>query len=357
MAQNQNNSASYEEILKQASKTGSSTKKLSKTYPAYIILILFVGLSFLVKDSFKDKVETETQASFNKAVNSVMMRADSKYRSNLQVLTSIQGLYDKYIDVVRDYFKLYSSVPTSTDKSIKSLMFVPILSRDEIDNHIFNMQRQGLWEYKVYPYSEKDAYMPVEFVEPFADAEANSGFDFTTNDEVKKSIEKARDNNIITATPVMQTLSNKKSDGFYLIAPVYKFETLKDDLSSRRQNFRGVVIQEIAVDEFFKGALGGNFPSDTSIIFEFYEIDGAKESRIFTSKNIDLLKENYTPIATKEILNIADRRIEVRFYTIPNFVDWFSRNLDIISFAVSLLLSFVFFGFILKGELSSHRKT
>ena len=73
-------------------------------------------LSFFIKDSFRNKVDSETKATFNKAVNSVMMRADNKYNSNLQVLTSIQGLYDAYIDVVRDYFKLYSSVPTTTKR-------------------------------------------------------------------------------------------------------------------------------------------------------------------------------------------------------------------------------------------------
>lgn len=344
---------SYEEILKSSARN-KGLKSFRRTYPAYIVLLLMITLSFFIKDSFKNKVETESKATFNKAVNSVMMRAENKYRSNLQVLTSIQGLYDAYIDVVRDYFKLYSSVPTSTNHSIKSLMYVSQVLPSDLDNHIFNMQRQGLWDYKIHPFQNKDVYYPVEFIEPLEKNIKNAGFDFATNEHVKYAIETARDDNRIIATNVMQTLSSS-SDGFYLIAPVYRQSSARNDINVRKQNIKGFIIQEIDVDNFFKDALGGNFPSDTSIIFEFVEKSGSKETQIFASKNYNLLKDNYTPITTKEILKIADKQFEVRFYTIPNFVDWFRRNLDMISFSASLLLSFVFFGFILSVITSRAR--
>lgn len=352
---NQNSANNYEAILKQAASSGK-VNRLSKTYPAFIVLILFVAISFLVRDSFQEKVNSDTQAAFDKAVNSVMMRVDNKYRSNLQVLTSIQGLYDAYVDVVRDYFKLYSSVPTTTNQSIKSLMFVPKIKNSELSDHIFNMQRQGLWDYKLHPQSEKEFYYPIEFIEPLERNEANAGFDFNSIAGVNSAIEKARDNNIITATNVAQTISNKDGEGFYLIAPIYLQNSARETLAQKIENFRGVVIQEIDADRFFKDALGGNFPSDTSIIFELVEIDGAKESLIFTSKNINQLdKKSFDGLITKQVINIADKKIEARFYTIPNFRDWFTANLHHISFGVSLLLSFVFFGFVYSVTTSRAR--
>lgn len=351
----QNSANNYETILKQAASS-EKINRISKTYPAFIVLILFVSLSFFIRDSFKEKVNTDTQAAFDKAVNSVMMRVDNKYRSNLQVLTSIQGLYDAYVDVVRDYFKLYSSVPTSTNQSIKSLMFVPKIKDSELNDHIFNMQRQGLWDYKLHPQSQKEFYYPIEFIEPLEHNEANAGFDFNSISGVNNAIEKARDNNIITATNVAQTISNKDGEGFYLIAPVYSQNAPRETHTQKNENFKGVVIQEIDADRFFKDALGGNFPSDTSIIFELVEIDGAKESLIFTSKNISKLdKKSFDGLISKQVVNIADKKIEARFYTIPNFRDWFTENLHNISFGVSLLLSFVFFGFVYSVTTSRAR--
>ncbi len=351
-----NNSANnYEAILKEASKTGK-VNKLSKTYPAFVVLILFVALSFFVRDFFQEKVQTDTQMSFDKSVNSVMMRVDNKYRSNLQVLTSIQGLYDAYVDVVRDYFKLYSSVPTTTNQSIKSLMYVPIIKDNQLADHIFNMQRQGIWDYKLHPEAKRDFYTPIEFIEPSEKNIVNAGFDFSSTEIVKNSIEKSRDNNEITATKVSQTLCNKTGDGFYLIAPIYTQKSLRETIAQRQENFRGVVMQEIDANAFFRDALGGNFPSDTSIMFELVQIDGPKESVIFTSKNISKFdKKTFEGLTTKLIIQIADRKIEARFYTIPNFKDWFTANLHNISFSVSLLLSFVFFGFVYSVTTSRAR--
>ncbi|MDD3124951.1 MAG: hypothetical protein PHV24_03865, partial [Candidatus Kapabacteria bacterium] len=104
---NTNSPDNLEAILQQAANKRHGSN-LKNTYPAYIVLVVFVIFSFLIRSFFKEKVETDNRIAFDKAVNSVTMRIDNKYRSNLQVLTSIQGLYDAYVDVVRDYFKLYS---------------------------------------------------------------------------------------------------------------------------------------------------------------------------------------------------------------------------------------------------------
>lgn len=341
---------SYESILKEASSKKAKTKGLGfkKTYSAYIVLILFIALSFLVKNFFKNKVETDSKVAFDKAVNSVMTRLNNKYNSNLQVVGSIQGLYDVYVDVVRDYFKLFSSVPTTSDSSIKTLMFVPKVPKNFLDEHIFNMKRQGLFDYTVHPLASRETYYPVEFIEPFSQKNiGNAGFDFMSQEAVKAAIETSANSNCYTATPIMQTLSGT-NNGFYLIAPVYKQFTNKADAESRKNNFTGSVIEEVDVNQFFKHALGGSFPSDTSIIFEIIEHNNGTEKQIFKSKNFALLNSGYTPIKSKEFLNLADRKLEVKFYTVPNFTDWFQRNLPNITFVTSLLLSFFLFGFILS---------
>ena len=162
-----------------------------------------------------------------------MTRLNNKYNSNLQVVTSIQGLYDVYVDVVRDYFKLFSSVPTTSDSSIKSIMFVPKVTNDFLQEHIFNMKRQGLFDYTLHPALTRDYYYPVEFIEPFSKNNLNNaGFDFMSQSEVKEAIEIARDSNMCSATPLLQTISGT-SKGFYIIAPIYKQFSDKSTLAAR----------------------------------------------------------------------------------------------------------------------------
>lgn len=350
-----NSANSYEAILKETSKSKTKVSGLNKTYPAFIALIIFVALSFYVRYSVKENYEKESLQAFNKAVGSVMMRVENKYNSNLQVLTSIQGLYDQYVEVVRDYFKLYSSVPTSTNASIKSLLYVPRISRAMASEHVFNMQRQALWDYKIYPNTGKDVIYPVEFVEPMDKNIRFAGFDFNSNEITKKAVEKAKDNNVITSTPVMKTLSMEKGGGLYIIAPAYKQGSSRNNPQERNNNYAGVVIEEIDVHTFFTDALGGKFPSDTVVLFEI--IDKQSETQqIFKSKNFDNFdKSELDGLATTEILKVADRDLEIKFSAVPTAAGWFKRNLHNVLFVVSLILSVLVFLFIFSITTSRAR--
>ncbi len=344
----------YEAILKETSQTKTKVNSFSKTYPAFIALIIFIALSFYVRQSIRENYESETKASFNKAVSSVMLRLENKYNSNLQVLTSIQGLYDEYVEVVRDYFKLYSSVPTNTNASIKSLMYIPRIPSNEVGNHVFNMQRQGLWDYAIHPLSANSILYPVEFIEPVEKNIKHAGFDFNTTSAEKAAIDKAKDNNVVTATKVGKTL-NMEDGAFYIIAPVYKEKSARSNKAERDANYSGVVVEEIDANRFFSDALGGNFPSDTSIVFELVDkADG--EVQVYKSKNFDNFKaEDLTLFNVTETLKIADRDIDVKFSTIPNYVDWVTRNLHNILFVASLVLSILLFLFIYSVTTSRAR--
>lgn len=351
-----NNSAnSYEAILQETSKSKTKVSGLNKTYPAFIALIIFIALAFYVRYTVKENYEKESQQSFTKAVGSVMMRIENKYNSNLQVLTSIQGLYDQYVEVVRDYFKLYSSVPTSTNASIKSLLYVPRISRSYASEHVFNMQRQALWDYKIYPNTGKDIIYPVEFVEPLDKNIRFAGYDFYSYEAGKVAIEKAKDNNIITSTPVDKTLSMENGGGLYIIAPVYKQDSPRGNKQEREQNYAGVVIQEIDVATFFNDALVGNFPSDTMVVFEIIDNQSATK-QIYKSKNFDqYAKEDLNSLSGTEILKVADRDIEIKFTAVPTAAGWLKRNLHNVLFVVTLILAVLIFLFIFSITTSRAR--
>lgn len=351
-----NNSAnSYEAILQETSKSKTKVSGFNKTYPAFIALIIFIALAFYVRITVKENYEKESKQNFTKAVGSVMMRIENKYNSNLQVLTSIQGLYDQYVEVVRDYFKLYSSVPTSTNASIKSLLYVPRISRTYVNEHIFNMQRQALWDYKIYPNTGKDIIYPVEFVEPLEKNIRFAGYDFYSYETGKAAIEKAKDNNIITSTPVDKTLSMENGGGLYIIAPVYKQDSPRGNEKEREQNYAGVVIQEIDVATFFNDALVGNFPSDTMVVFEIIDNQSATK-QIYKSKNFDqYTKEDLNSLSGTEILKVADRDIEIRFAAVPTADGWLKRNLHNVLFVVTLLLAVLVYLFIFSITTSRAR--
>src|SRR4030042_5519967 len=86
--------SSYEAILKQAIRQPMGWARLKKSYPAYIVLVLMVALSFLVWDFVGQKVHSDQQLAFDKAQNSVMTRLERRLLQVYQVLQSMRGLYD-----------------------------------------------------------------------------------------------------------------------------------------------------------------------------------------------------------------------------------------------------------------------
>jgi CHASE1-domain containing sensor protein len=391
-------SSSYESILKQASQQRNIIFKFSKTYPAYIILLVFLVISYFVWNFFGKQVETDRKMAFDKAVNSIVTRFDSKYQSSLQVLTSIAGLYDNLVEVVRDYFYLYSTVPTQTNPSIVSLMYAPVISNDKLkkEEFEFNAQRQTkLSEYKIFPESKENYYFPVYYIEPFKSNMYLAGYDLKSNKIAREAIIKARDGNNITATEVFEirspgkrtvvfeeakydTLKNpmgqidfidekfvkknidfdvKKQDGFYLIAPVYLKDSARETSIERFRNFNGVVILEANAEKYFNSALGAGLPTDTTVYFKVTELNSeGKENIVFESENAKKLPEGFKPLINNTVtIKIADRELKIEFSTVPGFGEGLQAKMPIISLIISLVLSFVFFGFILSVSTSRAR--
>jgi PAS domain S-box-containing protein len=391
-------SSSYESVLKQASQKRNIVFKFSKTYPAYIILLVFLVISYFVWNFFSIQVETDRRMSFDKAVNSVVTRFDTKYQTSLQVLTSIAGLYDNLVEVVRDYFYLYSTVPTQTNPSIVSLMYAPVIAnnKQKKEEFEFNAQRQTkLAEYKIFPESSGDYFFPIYYIEPFKSNMYMAGFDLKSNKIANDAIIKARDNNSITATQIFEirttgkksvvfeeakydTLKNPmgqidfidekfikknvefdiaKQEGFYIIAPVYIKDSARSTQSERTHNFNGVVILESNAEKYFKTALGSGLPSDTTIMFKIVEMSSdGKEKTVFESENSQNASKDFRPLISDAItIKIADRELKVMFSTVPGFGGGLQAQLPLISLIISLVISFVFFGFILSVSTSRAR--
>ncbi len=357
MTNNKNiNTTSYESILKQASQQKRGNFKLSKTYPAFLILLIMILLSFFIWRTIDQSVKSDITASYDKATTSVLTRFDANYRSHQEVLASMRGLYDYLIQVVRDYFTLYGSVPTKTYSSIICLMSVPKVEKAKMSEYIHYVRSQGYYDYKIYPMGDREVFFPSEFVVPDTVNLQMKGFDFASDPVFVEEIERARNTNSVVATPVMN-IRGKDTNAVYMISPIYKRGMPKDSEKDRLVNFDGMVVLELNLTRMLQNAIGKGETSDTTIIFEcFYNNSDRKPIKVFESKNADLLKTKYIPyIATEQKLKIQNQEVTVKFYTIPNFGGAFQKALPLISLIVSLLISFVFFGFILSVITSRAR--
>lgn len=349
-------SNTYESILKQASERRKSIFNLSKSYPAFITLIILICLSFLIWKTVDNSMKSNDRIAYEKAVSSIITRFNSNYQSHLQVLNSMRGFYDILVEVVRDYYILYGTAPVKTYSSIRSIMYVAQVKKAEIPNFVYNVQCQGSYDYGIHPKSDREIIYPAQIIVPDSINHQMFGFDFSSDPVFLHNINISIEEGRVVSTPVLHIRGKDKTD-IYLIDPIYKRGFPKTTLEQRRNNFEGMVVLEINLPLLLHNALGKGIPSDTSVIFQcFFNDNNSQPLEVYKSNNSNLLATGFKPYLTSEQkINIADKELTIKFATIPNFGGSFQKILPLIAFLASLALSFVIFGFLLSVITSRSR--
>lgn len=347
------NQDSYELILKQTSEKKKSAYSIKKTYPAYIILVIFLIASFFVRYFSEQSIQSGLTTEYNKATTSVMNRLSAHYYKQIEVLNSMNGLYDVLVEVVKDYFELYATVPTRSYPSIMSVSYIPEVAHEDLDMFIRNARGLGYFYYELKTDGKHDFYYPFVNTVPEAKNNHRLGVDLGIDTTAMKALFRARDKNMMTATDAYH-VRKPDTTGLYIFYPVYIRESDRSTLEQRRDNFRAVLSLEINTDAFIKEALYGtgmtqnvSVPSDSSIIFEIVgQSDNNQQYSVYKSDNFELIK-NYDPLLkSEEVLKIADKDFTVKFYSIPNYGGEFQQTLPDLALIISILLSFAFFGFV-----------
>jgi len=330
---------------------------LSRTYPAYLILILLLVLSYFIYETTKKNVAEENRNQFEKATKSVEIRLQNLLQNDLEILQSMRGLYDMLPTVVRDYFEIYATVPVNSHISIKSLAYIPYVESALKKDFIFNTYSIGYYYYKIHPEGERLYYYPVQMVVPFDNYKNNLlGYDIATNFILKTAYEQAREENRMISTPVFNFELRNNAQTIFVFSPVYAKNSDISTIEGKIKNFVACLGLEIDSKNFFKEALAGtkfgeqtNYPTDSNIIFKFYDYnENNQKVVIYESHNSNLLTKDYKPILTSVIpFKIANREISLEFFTSPSFQSSMQTSLPYVVLLVSLLLSLALFGFIL----------
>jgi len=105
-----------------------------------------------------------------------------------------------------------------------------------------------------------------------------------------------------------------------------------------------------------QGSPRRGYSSDTSILYRCIDTDYSnKQTPFYESGNYNLSKNNYKPFTDVNTYRLQTGSLLYNFATIPNFMTGFQKILPTLSFIISLILSFAFFGFVLSVTTSRAR--
>ncbi len=347
------NIKSFDQIIKESGNKGISVYDFKKTYPAFLIFILLIFASIFIFDTTKQNVRNQQETEFRKAIQSVETRLTNLKNTQLDILTSMRGLYDVLPQVVRDYFEIYGTIPTKTYKSINSILYVMEVKDSERGSFVYNTQNLGYYYYKIIPEGNREIYYPIQLKVPY-NAEVEDrllGFDLKTVPEFANAFAKAKQTKMKTMSDFVVFDRNNNKLTSFIFYPIYP------DDNPYMKGFQGALAMELDVVKYVEEALSGMskdnqtaFASDSTIVFDVMEVraNGSRK-QFFKSSNYKLLASGYTPILSETIVTeFAGKNIEITFNTVPDFGGAIQAYLPFVAGGISLILSFLLSGFILS---------
>lgn len=355
-----NDIKSYDLIIKESGNKGISVYDFKKTYPAYLIFILLIFASIFIYNTTKQNIGNQLENEFKQAIQSVETRLTNFKNTQLDILTSMRGLYDVLPQVVRDYFEIYGTIPTKTYQSINSILYVMEVKESEKVSFVYNTQNLGYYYYRIIPEGNREIYYPIQLKVPY-NAEVEDGllgFDLKTVPEFANAFEKAKQTKMKTMSDFVVFDRNNNKLTSFIFDPIYP----KDNPFVK--GFQGALAMELDVVKYVEEALSGMskdnqtvFASDSTIVFDVKEVKAnGSRKQFFKSSNYKLLASEYTPILTETIVTeFAGKNIEITFNTVPDFGGPIQTYLPYVAGGISLILSFLLSGFILSIITSRRR--
>ncbi len=347
--------SSYGSIVKEASERDSNNSSSAKLYPAFIALVVMLFISGFIYINLEKSVRTKNQENFDEATASVMTRLTNHQSNLIEVVESVAGAYDLVIEVVSDFFMLFSTVPANNYESIISINYIPKVPANELGLYTYNAMSEGYYNYKVYPKdSTLDYYYPIKHVVPLNTSNHIQGFNVGTIPQMKEVIDIVPDSIGVHTTSLFDV--RKDTTGFYFIKAVYHKGTERATKAQREENYRGFVGIEVDAKKYFQEALKGDknvstnaIATDETILFTVYEfVDGVK-CPIYESENSQDFDGQDAPEFHSEIpFKVGDKTWVLDFTSVPNFGGETNNQMPLIVLVISILLTIAFFLFIIS---------
>lgn len=329
--------------------------QLRTTYPAVLVLVLLLAAVIALWWLVRTSIRAEQEATFERAVSSVMSRLERQVSQHEQVLRSVQGLYGHFVQVVRDVFELYATVPARDMAAVLSIAYAPCVDSARLSSYVHYARSERYWHYRIFPAVTQPRLFPLLYVVPPQEAERRTGWNALTDPAWRASIERAYRQGVIAATPWIPLRTEPDTVwGIALVVPIYR--TTPHPFTELRVGDRfleGIIILELAGDRFFQQALAATAPTDSLIVFEGFDWHPTasgemRRVRVAVSPNWNAALLSAPALQTERVLRLGDRTLRFHFATVPHFVGRFQRWAPWLVLGGGVAMSMIAFGFVLS---------
>lgn len=277
--------------------------------------IVFLGALLLTLGGWQyalylDRSQAEQQ--FKKLAQDYQQDLNDRFKTYLQVLVDLRGLFDSSQYISRTEFDgfMHSINLMQNFPGIRRIGYAPLVGDHEIPTFEARAQMEGFANYRIKSTQQATSYFPILYAYPInSRVEADIlGLNLAGLPNRATAMAFARDANRLVVTrkiAMPSDLQHNPAIGFYL--PVYRHGAPLQTLIERRQALSGFVFEGFRVEDLLRGVFGKGFIN--TIDLKIY--DGTREApatllyqtsgRGTTAHRPDILSAKY--IASVKVAN------------------------------------------------------
>ncbi len=323
----------------------------------YSLIVLFFAIAATVAISVIVNNKSVEKANSDFAIDVLDAKDSIRERLNvyIEVVYGGRALFAASDSVTRADWKTYLD---STDilnryPGIFALQYVRYVEHSDKEEFIRNVREdrsidpRGYPDFNIHPEGDRDAYVVVDYNEPFEKNKMAFGYDIISEPIRKAAAEYTRDTGSLAFSGKLTLL--EQTTGFLINYPVYKNGMPLETVGQRREAFTGFVLGVFSVEELMSGALGGRL--EQSVRYSIYdggplsELSGtfkpSTESIMYESHPEEVI--GYRGNKAVETLDVGLRRWFIYFYPHGEYLTGFSAVKGYLVFAVGMAVSFLLF--------------
>lgn len=338
------------------------TSSIRRLLAPAIILFVGVALSLLAKQLVDRSIESDQRNEFDRSVTSLMMRIQSGFAKQEQVVANLQSLYNAKLQVVRDVFELYSAIPAQSDPGILSIGYANVVNRGEISDLELYNRSEGNYSYKVFPITKKKTLVPISYIVPVERNKHLCGMDIEQDPAIARAVSLASGRQKhIAVTPVVPFRGNDTMS-IFLIAHVEKKQegrTKLGDIEMVRagERFNGFLYVEVDVRQMLRSVIGDTVGSDRNVIYEIVTTtyQGQRQTVSRSANFAEGSKLDEAKFSLAKSIMVGDREFVIKLASVSGTNADVSKHAGIVTGLVGVTLTLLLCGIIMSMMLSKER--